>query len=338
MVTNFIKALDDQSRLGMVLFDQKATLVEELAGLTDDTVNARFLENLEKVNYKGKLTDSPAGVERAIYELKTDGRKNARKVIIFLTDGIVDTGDKSKDREKSKWLKEVLTLECQRADIRIFSVGFTDNADFSLIQTLAFKTDGKYYRAYKAEDIATVFKKITEVLTTPAVQTETPIPEPQVTPEAQLATPSPSLTVQPSRNNDDASIKKATPVTPQPKKTEVQPDATAIPTPRVSTPLNDIQIWLLILASVIILLIKGRSAKIEPQSEGDLKSMPGPVTQTLFFPEAELVDINRTIFDAPMPLMKYSTEIGRLAGRDIIIEKDTVSGLHATIDFHVFIS
>jgi hypothetical protein len=46
----------------------------------------RLNDSLDKVDYRGKFTESAAGIERAVYELKTGGRTGARKSIIFLTD------------------------------------------------------------------------------------------------------------------------------------------------------------------------------------------------------------------------------------------------------------
>ncbi|MCD6298616.1 MAG: VWA domain-containing protein, partial [Deltaproteobacteria bacterium] len=80
------------------------------------------------------------------------------------TDGIVDTGDKKYDFERKKWLKQDLAKESKKQGIRIFSITFTNTADFSLIQTLALKTDGEYFRAYGPDDIQNVFEKISKAI------------------------------------------------------------------------------------------------------------------------------------------------------------------------------
>ena len=113
VVTNFMVGFGAKSRLAMILFHQEAKLVKPLTDLTGLVARANFLKSLDQVNYKGLLSDSPAAIERAIYELKLNGRINARKVIILLTDGIVDTGDKARDLVKAKWLKESLAQECK---------------------------------------------------------------------------------------------------------------------------------------------------------------------------------------------------------------------------------
>ena len=127
-----------------------------------------------QLNYRGKLTDSPAGMERAIYELNSKGRKDASKVIVFMTDGIVDTGDKARDLERARWLREDLAAQSQRLGIRIFGIAFTDEADYQLIHALGEKTGGGYFRALKADEIPRIFEEIDSSI-------QAPPPNPQET-------------------------------------------------------------------------------------------------------------------------------------------------------------
>ena len=121
VVINFLEGLDEGVRVGMVIFDTDAHLVQPLTGITTAESAESFLDGLDMITYKGQFTNTPAGVERAVYELKTNGREQVEKVVILLTDGIVDTGNKDQDLESEKWLKETLTLECKKlghTDIR----------------------------------------------------------------------------------------------------------------------------------------------------------------------------------------------------------------------------
>ena len=174
VVADFLEGLPGDSRVGIVIFDEKANLAVPLSPLGSPATREKILQSLALVNYRGKLTDSPAGVERALYELKSRGRKDATKVIIFLTDGIVDTGDKARDRERAQWLREDLAAESKKDGIRIFGIAFTDQADFQLIQALGQKTGGGYFRALKPEEIGGVFKEIETTLNRPPVSPEVP--------------------------------------------------------------------------------------------------------------------------------------------------------------------
>ena len=315
VVRNFVNGLGENSRLGMVIFGQEAELAEPLTELTNAEARAGFLESLEKVNYKGQFTNSPAGIERAIYELKTNAGQDAQKVIIFLTDGIVDTGDKDKDIEKEKWLKEDLAQESKLEGIRIFGVAFTDKADFRLIQTLALKTDGDYFRAYKAEDIEGVFNNIHAVISKPPVQPEIP------TPQVQAETPKPETPQQAG----------ATPAA-QP---HVSPAPAAAPVPPIVEKKGFSPVFILagivVLAGIFILFLifKGKS-----KTAGAVMRPPAPSQrEELPMPRAELIDEKKVISDQPLELGKRSVKIGRDQTNDIIIPQDTVSSLHAIIEF-----
>ena len=161
---SFVENLAQNVNLGMVIFDQKVNLAAGLKPISPQKNRSLLKQTLGKVDYKGQLTKSPEAIERAIYELKQNGRKNATKAIIFLTDGIVDTGDKSKDDEQTSWLRNELATEAKRSDIHIYAIAFTEAADFWLIQSLALKTEGNYYRALSAQEIGPIFNKIYEAI------------------------------------------------------------------------------------------------------------------------------------------------------------------------------
>ena len=303
VVSNFIATLGENARLGMVIFDTEALLAEPLTMLSDKA-KADFLKSMAKVNYKGSWTNTPAGIERAIYELKTDGRDDAAKVIIFLTDGIVDTGNKKDDEEKVKWLKEELAQDSQKAGIRIFGIAFTEKADFSLIQSLALKTDGQYYRAYKAEDISNIFNKINAVITKPVQKTEVP------------ASPPP------------AEVEKA-----DTAEKVTQEKAPASPAKEKEFLKSLIAASVAVLGIIILFLVFRRKPKpvVSPGTAAKTPSVKDKKEPPI--PKAELIDEQCLISKKPIILNKMIMNIGRDPGRDISIPKETVSALHATIKY-----
>lgn len=162
-VRTFLQNLEGDIQVAIVIFDQSVRVAVPLRPLDEDSRSV-FLNSLDQVTFKGQLTNSPAALERSIYELRTNGRFEAEKSIIFMTDGIVDTGDTQRDLDKSQWMQDELADEAAEAGIRIFGVAFTDNADYQLIQTLARKTNGQYFRAYTPEDIDGVFESVSSAL------------------------------------------------------------------------------------------------------------------------------------------------------------------------------
>jgi len=318
VVTKFMAGFEGKCRLAMVIFDQEVELAESLMDMNDPESRARLLKSLDKVNYKGQFSNIPAAIERAIYEIKTRGRKDAQKVIIFLTDGIVDTGDKKHDLERERWLKQDLAKESKKQGIRIFSIAFSNTADFSLIQTLALKTDGEYFRAYGPDDIQNVFEKISKAivrlpkkpasLTPPAVQ---PVATAVLTKKTERPKPSTLQSAKPS------------PIT---------IEVTAPPASKESPAQKDDIFSHLILAGIVILLgvtiiimvliIKSRSLTKE-----------SVVKEPRAIPLADLIDVENVTGNKTLELNKRITKIGRNPDNDVVIVRDTVSGFHAMIEY-----
>ncbi len=307
VVTNFLMNVHDQFRVGMVTFDSGASLIEPLSSIESDPDTERFLKSLEKINYKGQFTNTPVGVERAIYELKSNGRDGAEKIIILLTDGIVDTGNKAQDVAGEEWLKDQLSLECKQAGIRVFGIAFTEAADFRLIQTLALKTDGEYFRTFSSAEIPKVFEKIEKIISQPKEVTAEPKPTPEPKPVPII-------------------IKQQVPVPVQ--ATTEQP---------ASSPVPLLLTGLIIIVLVVVFLVYLNKKRDFP----GMKTQPGQVDQLPVQSQdppkgqAELIDADNVISETrlSLPIEKHVVKIGRDNSNDIVIPKDSISSLHATIEY-----
>ena len=171
-VTQFVENASEDSRIGIVIFDQAVRLPIPLTPALAEN-RARILASLDNIDYRGLFTNSSAAVERAIYELRINGRPDAEKIAIFMTDGIVDTGDANADLASAKWMREDLAAEAAEQQVKIFGIAFTENADFQLIQSLARRTGADYFRATTAADLANVFNRIQDVLAQAAEEART---------------------------------------------------------------------------------------------------------------------------------------------------------------------
>ncbi|MCG8325071.1 MAG: VWA domain-containing protein, partial [Thiotrichales bacterium] len=308
-VREFIAGLDEATRLGIIIFDQDVQLAVPFTEVTRDN-SPTLLASLDLINYKGLYTDSPAAIERAIYELKNDGRQDAEKIIVFMTDGIVDTGQPDVDLEKTRWLKDNLAADAADSDITIFGIAFTDNADFQLIQSLAQKTDGEYYRALQAEDLTRVFEKIVTIINTP------PEPEPVAAP------PPPPPVAMPQ------------PVAPPPPPPEPEIKIIEVPVERDTSEedlrnkimIISISAVLIALIAILILLMRRRGGA-EPEAPAQ---------------EAFINDPQGFTDHATYKLGSKPTMLGRVPGKDtdhlnyIVIPQTTIGRRHALIEYKEF--
>jgi Mg-chelatase subunit ChlD len=172
LVLKLIKGLGQESRAGIIAFDAKSYVVMPLTSIADKEFAKKAAISLSQLSYNGKYTNIPHAIEKALYLLKQDGRNDAEKMIIFMTDGHIDTGDTKKNAELDLWLRDELTREAKNEGIRIYSLAFTEDADFELIQTLAVRTGGDYFRAGKSENLEKVFDSIRQAVFSPSKYSE----------------------------------------------------------------------------------------------------------------------------------------------------------------------
>jgi Mg-chelatase subunit ChlD len=160
VVRGFATKLPSDARLGIVLFDDRADIAMPLTNVGTDGFASQTDAALGRVTYRGQHTDTPAGVERALYVLRTTGRPEAHRIAVLLTDGIVDVGSEARSLERSRWLRENLAPEAKEQDVRLFGIAFTEQADFSLLQSVAQITGGRHFRVLDPNEIEGVFDQV----------------------------------------------------------------------------------------------------------------------------------------------------------------------------------
>ncbi len=154
------KALPSESQLGLVIFDRTASVTVPLTLVNSSGFASTVAAGLQNLDYRGQRTDIPNGLESAIYELREHGRDNASHAVILLTDGYIDTGDRIRDEERGRWLRNDLVPQLARMRVMVLGVAFTDQADFQLMQTLSANTGGVYFKARSSSDLTDIFGKI----------------------------------------------------------------------------------------------------------------------------------------------------------------------------------
>ena len=363
-VTKFFANLPAETRAGVLIFDQKVSYPVPLANV-DAAVQGAVKESLLKVDYHGQYTNIPAAMERAIYELKSSGRKDADKIVVFMTDGIVDTGNPSVDAEKAKWLRDELAADAADNGIRIFGIAFTENADFFLIQSLAKKTNGEYFRALKPTDLDSVFAKVEQALgaapaasaALAAVATTAVAAAPPAATTAEVGACLAALSAEDREaieqmaqaasttaaalcaemNNTPAGQPLVTPA-PAPA-ADVAPHADS--TMGVALVAGSALILLLAAGVLVYTLLKRRKAASGTDQAGQQRAAPAVATPPRV-PDAFIKDINGITREPAVQLTAKPLMIGRIAGTDaehadyFVVEMPTVGRRHALIRYRDF--
>jgi len=178
-VARFVQSSPAGARVAVILFDKK---VEVLAPLTpiNETTRLDLLTRLDRINFKGPLTNSGEALRRAIETLKEPGEPEGTKTVVFMSDGIIDTGNPARDLKSAETMRGELATAAVEADIRIFTIAFTNNADIQLMQDLAEATDGRYFQPMQPGDLVGVFAEMSELFVAetakPDLETEAAAP------------------------------------------------------------------------------------------------------------------------------------------------------------------
>ena len=155
----FLAGLPEDTRIGLVLFDQHVRLTNSLA-TADARQKAALAASLGSMDLRGQLTQSPSALEAAILELSLKGRPEAARLIVFATDGLVDTGSPSLDRQRAAWMRGDLAAQAATARIRILPIAFTAGADLDMLGALAARTGGEVVRAIQPQDLTAAYARI----------------------------------------------------------------------------------------------------------------------------------------------------------------------------------
>lgn len=140
--------LDENSRFGVFEFDANSSQQSPLEPVSGGLRQKLLASLLLSSNRQESKLNPASALEKAIYRLRTEGRNEADRIIVMLSDGIMQAGDATRDNSLSKWLKDELSVEARQAGIRIYWLTLSESADYQLIQSVTQKTDGRYFRAF----------------------------------------------------------------------------------------------------------------------------------------------------------------------------------------------
>jgi pSer/pThr/pTyr-binding forkhead associated (FHA) protein len=303
VVETFVRQLPESTQVGVVLFDESARVLSPMTLITGLRDGNAIIAGLDKIDYRGQFTNTPMGMERAIYELKTHGRPLAEKGIVLITDGIVDTGHPEKDQELTRWLKKDLSDQSRQLGIRVFGIAFTEDADFSLIQTLAVRTGGEYFRTHEASEISDVLTQVQAHMTPPPKQELAPLP----------LIPEPAE--KPAEGGESAT---------QPASGENAVVMTESNAWMISLTLA-LVIAVLVVALVFFYIQNAKRKKGDDQAPEAAMDIPEA--------HLEAMEPAEDGSNEEYKLDKARINIGRSQRNDIVIQQPAVSSFHATIDF-----
>lgn len=210
-VARFLQNADPDMRVALIIFDQGVKVLSPLIPI-DENARLDMLANLDRINFKGLWTNSGDGLRRALDELKAHRDPGRDQFIVFLTDGIVDTGRQARDLQMMDTIRGEMAKEAAESRVRVFALAFTENADEMLLIDLAEATGGAFFQPLTAEELPTVFGQLNATFAERHASLE-----PKARPDASVLNASTAAATKPE---DAASMGHAVEIPSSPKATE----------------------------------------------------------------------------------------------------------------------
>lgn len=318
-------ALPPGSRLGAVSSDgQNARLITALA---DPRAAGEAIESAAREMMTAADKDPAAALERALYELRIDGRDGVLPAVVMVSDGRTQMpGDEAAERRA--WMLGPLTAEAQRNHAPVYVIAVSTAADMAVLQPLARATGADYFRAESASRIPEMMAQAGAALA------EADLPAATAAERAQAESPPAVDTARPSAAPPAMALPVADVAVVHPAPTA---DALA------GQVLAGVVGAAVALAAVAATTVARRRRKAPPGPEPQAPQEPGAVQQvkaaSAVAPAAFLNDLRGTTQFSRYALGTRPVVIGRSPGRDtrnfdyITATLNTVSRRHAVIEF-----
>lgn len=164
-----IRFLTEDDRVAVFQFDREAKIVSPFVKLSPDNIPV-IDSAIEKVPTEGGFTDLEAAIQGSYQLLTTEGRQDASRCVLLLSDGQMDP-------HPSRGTAETLTSQVISVDlplyrekkIKLYTVAMSEEADRELLAKLASATDGLHWFAPDVDTIHLKFSSLMLALKAPQV-------------------------------------------------------------------------------------------------------------------------------------------------------------------------
>lgn len=163
----FISLLDKNDHAGVISFSDSAVPLSPLISLDSDSSKNILSQAIDKITSTGLHTNLYEAFNKGLEALSAEKDSGREKIIVLMSDGLMDTGDPEKDKTLIEKLKTYLTKMLIDKGIKVYAIAFTSQSDIQLLEKVSKQTGGFYNLALTDKDIHVVFTSIFESLKAP---------------------------------------------------------------------------------------------------------------------------------------------------------------------------
>jgi len=142
----FIDLAQLQDAVGLVVFSDRGVPLVPLRTLADPTTGTLLHTHLRTLKFTGQTTDLAAALEAGLAGLPPDPDKTHRDLVLLLTDGQLDLGQRRRSEEPARLahIRHIILPQYRQRGIGLHTIAFTAEADQAFLQEIAQATGGEF--------------------------------------------------------------------------------------------------------------------------------------------------------------------------------------------------
>jgi len=165
----FMRLLREDDALGLVRFDDAATVVVPLHPMATEKDRQALEQALTTFSTRGRYTNIYAALKTALHHMQQRGREDAVRAVILISDGLMDVNPAAgvRNADALRQLHETLLPAYQAAQVKVVTLALSPGADRSLLQAIAAMTGGSFFYTPQAGALSQALLDIFTVLKSP---------------------------------------------------------------------------------------------------------------------------------------------------------------------------
>jgi hypothetical protein len=163
----FISLLKERDRAGVISFSDKAYPIIHLTPANNAENKDPLFNAAEKITSDELYTNLHDELSKGFESLSQDNKTERARIIVLMSDGMMDVGDPDMDAELINTIRDELSVLLEESGVKVFTIAFTRQSDTLLLEKISKRTGGFYNLALKDKDFHLIFTSIFESLKSP---------------------------------------------------------------------------------------------------------------------------------------------------------------------------
>ncbi|RJR18178.1 MAG: VWA domain-containing protein [Nitrospiraceae bacterium] len=163
----FISLLDKNDRASVVSFSDTSYPIIHLTKIDSVDNKDQLLRAADKISSAGLFTNLYDALDGGLRILSEGENSGNSKIIVLMSDGMMDVGDIDKDRELVEKINNEMAATLEEKGIKVYTIAFTEQSDRLLLEKISKRTGGFYNLALSDKDFHLIFTSIFESLKSP---------------------------------------------------------------------------------------------------------------------------------------------------------------------------